>query len=62
MPERGFDSLRAEDWRMVKDYQPGYDWIPGRFGPPPGIPKSRKQQLGKWVTYVISSVQIGPLC
>ena len=29
-------------------YVPGYDWIPDKFGPPPGIAKARKDEFGKW--------------
>jgi len=44
MPQQDFD----KEYRLaIADYAPGYDWIPGRFGPPPGIPKARKDKFGK---------------
>ena len=35
-------------------YVPGYDWIPDKFGPPPGIAKARKDEFGKWKKLLIS--------
>ncbi|KAF6040343.1 hypothetical protein EB796_001346 [Bugula neritina] len=45
MPQRNFDAIDGEDRLAIADYVPGYDWIPGRFGPPPGIPKARKDEF-----------------
>ncbi|XP_067946848.1 baculoviral IAP repeat-containing protein 7-B-like [Watersipora subatra] len=47
MPERNFDALDVDRRRQAAEYVPGYDWIPGRFGPPPGIPKDRKEQFDR---------------
>ncbi|XP_067946852.1 baculoviral IAP repeat-containing protein 7-B-like isoform X2 [Watersipora subatra] len=47
MPVRSFDALDADRRRQAAEYVPGYDWIPGRFGPPPGIPKDRKEQFDR---------------
>lgn len=47
MPDRDFEGLTVDQKKIAIDYELGYDWIPGRFGPPPGIPKFRKQELGK---------------
>lgn len=51
MPERNYDAIDGEGRAAIANYVPGYDWIPGRFGPPPGIPKARKEQLGMYSTY-----------
>jgi len=45
MPERNYDSIDIIGREAIANYVPGYDWMPGRFGPPPGIPKARKEQL-----------------
>lgn len=45
MPDRCFNSLTPADIERLKDYEVGYDWVPGRFGPPPGILRARKHQL-----------------
>lgn len=47
MPERSFEGLTLADRAIVSTYELGYDWVPDRFGPPPGIPRSKKQELGK---------------
>ncbi|XP_067946835.1 putative inhibitor of apoptosis [Watersipora subatra] len=47
MPERNFDALDGDRRKQAVEYVPGYDWIPGRFGPPPGIPKDRKEQFDR---------------
>ncbi|XP_067946846.1 baculoviral IAP repeat-containing protein 7-B-like [Watersipora subatra] len=47
MPERNFDALDVDRRRQAAEYVPGYDWIPGRFGPPPGILKERKEQFDR---------------
>jgi hypothetical protein len=46
MPERNFDALDGDRRRKAAEYVPGYDWIPGKFGPPPGIPKDTKDKFG----------------
>ena len=46
MPERDYQSIDPVGREAIANYVPGYDWMPGRFGPPPGIPKGRKEQLG----------------
>ena len=28
-------------------YVPGYDWLPGKFGPSPGIAKAHKEEFGE---------------
>ncbi|XP_067946840.1 baculoviral IAP repeat-containing protein 7-like isoform X2 [Watersipora subatra] len=45
MPVSNYDGLNDEQRRSAAAYVPGYDWIPGRFGPPPGIPKERKTEF-----------------
>ena len=47
MPERSYEALDIERRREAIEYVPGYDWIPGKFGPPPGIAKPRKDKFGK---------------
>ena len=47
MPVRNFEALGEERRREAVAYQPGYDWLPDRFGPPPGIPRARKLELGR---------------
>lgn len=47
MTEVGVEVLNELDLEQIINYEPGYDWIPNRFGPPPGIGKSKKQKLGK---------------
>lgn len=47
MPEKSHEGLTFADRSRLSDYTPGYDWIPGKFGPPPGIPRAKKEQLGK---------------
>lgn len=46
-PERNYDALDNNDRQALVDYVPGYDWIPGRFGPPPGIPKMCKDEFDR---------------
>ena len=46
MPERNFDALDIDRRKKAIEYVPGYDWVPGKFGPPPGIPKARKDEFG----------------
>ena len=46
MPERNFDALDIDRRKKAVEYVPGYDWIPGKFGPPPGIAKARKDEFG----------------
>ena len=53
MPDRNFDALDEERRRKAMEYVPGYDWIPGRFGPPPGIRKARKEEFGECVKLVL---------
>ena len=47
MPERSYEALDIERRREAIEYVPGYDWVPGKFGPPPGIPKARKDEFGE---------------
>lgn len=47
MPDSSLDSPTSNPYRTDAKYEPGYDWVPGRFGPPPGILKSKKDQLGE---------------
>ena len=47
----GVEVLNELDLERIINYEPGYDWIPNRFGPPPGIAKSKKQKLGKNIYY-----------
>lgn len=53
MPISGYESMSFDQKRKAQDYEAGYDWIPDRFGPPPGIPRARKEQLGKSVLWAI---------
>lgn len=46
MPVSGLESLSETTRSRLPTYTPGYDWVRGRFGPPPGIPRVRKEQLG----------------
>ena len=46
MPVKNFDPLDFDRRRKAVEYVPGYDWIPGKFGPPPGIAKARKDEFG----------------
>ena len=46
MSERSFHALDEERQRQAAAYEPGYEWLPDRFGPPPGIPRARKLELG----------------
>ena len=41
MPERDDRLCRSVD----VDAEPGYDWMPGRFGPPPGIRRDRVRTI-----------------
>ena len=47
MPEANLMTLTEKQLKDAKKYKLGYDWIPGRFGPPPGIPRQQKDELGK---------------
>ena len=49
MPERSLAALDADRHKKAVEYVPGYDWIPGMFGPPPGIPKAYKDKLGRYM-------------
>ena len=46
MAERSFHALDEEHLKQLAEYEPGYEWMPDRFGPPPGIPRARKIALG----------------
>ena len=46
MPERNFEALDIDRRKKAVEYVPGYDWIPEKFGPPPGIAKARKDEFG----------------
>ena len=46
MPNRSFEALDTEQREKAANYVPGYDWLPGKFGPPPGIDKDFKDKLG----------------
>ena len=48
MPDINIDAIDVEERQFIASYVPGYDWVPGKFGPPPGIPKTRKEQLGMY--------------
>ena len=47
MAERGFQVFDEEHQRQAPRNDPGYQWYPDRFGPPPGIPRARKLELGQ---------------
>ena len=47
MAERGFQVFDEEHQRQAPRNDPGYQWYPDRFGPPPGIPRARKLKLGQ---------------
>jgi len=36
-----------EYWPRANAFKIGYHWINGRFGPPPGIDRAEKEQLGE---------------
>ena len=44
MPTRELKTLDSE---TAAEYAVGYDWIPGKFGPPPGIDKLQKDKMGR---------------
>ena len=44
MAEVGVEVLNELDLEQIINYEPGYGWIPNRFGPPPGIAKSKKNK------------------
>ena len=46
MAERSFLTFNEERQRQAPTNEPGYEWYPDRFGPPPGIPRARKLELG----------------
>ena len=47
------DAIDFEERQFIvpPSYVPGYDWVPGKFGPPPGTPKTRKDQLGRFLNF-----------
>ena len=47
MAERAFLTFNEERQRQALTNEPGYEWYPDRFGPPPGIPRARKLKLGQ---------------
>ena len=49
MPERNFDALDLERRKKAVEYVPGYDWVPERFGPPPGIPRDQVEEYGRYL-------------
>ena len=56
MPDINVDPIsryHVEERQFIPSYVPGYDWVPGNFGPPPGIPKTRKDQLGRFFFLIL---------
>ena len=53
MPDINIDAIDVEERQFIASYVPGYDWVPGKFGPPPGIPKTRKDQLGRFFFLIL---------
>lgn len=45
-PLRSVIDLTEDDFVKIANYEPGYEWIPQHFGPPPGVHKSIKMRLG----------------
>ena len=52
MPDTDFTHVSEESQKRVKDGLVGYDWIPDRFGPPPGIHKKDMAKIGMWCTHL----------
>ena len=54
MPDINVDPIsryHVEERQFIASYVPGYDWVPGKFGPPPGTPKTRKDQLRRFLNF-----------
>lgn len=46
MPLRSLIALTADNHWDIANCEPGYEWIPQHFGPPPGVHKTMKKYLG----------------
>ena len=48
MPTADYTDVRDEDFNILTTGNVGYDWIPNRFGPPPGISRTEMSKIGKF--------------
>ena len=48
MPHADFTHVSEENQKRVKNGLVGYDWVPGCFGPPPGILKKDMAKIGMY--------------
>ena len=46
MPDADFTHVSEENQIRIKNGLFGCDWVPGRFGPPPGILKEDMSKIG----------------
>ena len=46
IPDTDFTQVSEESQKRVKNGLVGYDWVPDRFGPPPGIHKKDMAKIG----------------
>jgi len=47
MPLNDYSAIDPRELASAKERRPGYGWVDGCFGPPPGIPQKEKDELGE---------------
>lgn len=49
MPDFSYESLNQTQLTYANQYIPGYDWVKGKFGPLPGVPRDKKKAMGRLI-------------